>query len=1272
MKRIIFNILLCGLLSSHVLAQTNTEFWFAVPYIDKTHDSDGDNAADKGPNYFRISTGLSAAVVNFYYFPGGVQTLLHSESVGSNSVGTVTLGKTGQDIDLALVEADQYSTILKRGIYIESDLPVNIYYEIGSYNNTEIFTLKGAEALGTTFYPLIQTRYPNKNVTSGGCSGWALDSWTTVDIVATEDNTSVTISIPTTSSGGTNDIYEYKSNTATQNASKIFKQKATSAPNATLMGATHFEYDWSVPTLWTQKTLEVWKNGVLQSSSLQPKIWNDTTAANICCYCVGVYTINDGWENSAAGKHVILTYFQEQFHLGYTTLAAITNATVLDSTVTVPTSISFSGFTTTTITMHKGEIYSIKSASQGTKKPISGIKITSTKNIAVSVKDDSAQDGDCAGSIAADVIGDQNIPITKAGSKYIVPDFNTGNVNADQTLIIRALENGTVIKINGVTIITLNEGEMYEYTSFSRNDSYKLISANHPFLCMQISGYVTNGTDTELAGATLPSVDQCTGSSVVSFTRPQVTSFKFILLSHTNSAGTFFYKEGAGSWTGFNPTWTGIDTDGDAVSDLYYTVNPFTVNQGSNYMVKNTSTTFHLGYIHQVESGGSKGALYGYFSGFNTPEIRVKAKDIGGGNFQLYATGGVDASYSWKLIKPTPAGTDCANDYHLSVCSASQTTVVNGGTMNYGYYRYQCDATHPCLGTVISGIKDVYIPPTTGPGGQKNNMVIWFKANAGVCNNAGGVLANVGDPVLRWNNYGDMSNNALKAGTSNPLFASNYINYNPAVLFANGDTEYFNVDLSYLNNTSYSMFAVVRRDNANTKSYVLGTQQTGLNAGLHFGYRDDLDATVAQYGNDLDVTVKSYNNPVAPSIIHGSLDNANGKIIRELKNSLFFSNTNAAITQLNSTGQGVLGRGYDGEGFEGDIAEVVAYAQTFTAAQVNKIYSYLAIKYGISISQTPATNYTASDGTLIWKSSTAGSYKYDIAGIGRDDLSALYQKQSASANTDDILKIGIGAIATTNALNGNTISSDKLFLAWANNNVANSASGIVDLPATIQARNGRVWKIHEINGDIGACEIRFNLSNMGAIVTANLRLLLDADGVFSNATISAATATNNGDGSYSFSGINLSDGQYITIGSINSTTTPLIPVSIPVSGVGINTIFIHSSAELHIVSDAAIAPKKQGVLIPSLTTAQMNAIANPPQSLLIYNTSYSRYMYNAGTETAKAWQFVGEVTKNTSTQLSTGTGLYLGELRFNTTTKTMFYWDGTDWQEIKNTGNVTP
>lgn len=67
------------------------------------------------------------------------------------------------------------------------------------------------------------------------------------------------------------------------------------------------------------------------------------------------------------------------------------------------------------------------------------------------------------------------------------------------------------------------------------------------------------------------------------------------------------------------------------------------------------------------------------------------------------------------------------------------------------------------------------------------------------------------------------------------------------------------------------------------------------------------------------------------------------------------------------------------------------------------------------------------------------------------------------------------------------------------------------------------------------------------------------------------------------------------------------------SQVGINTVNPNSSSALDIVSS------DKGVLIPRMTTSQMNSIENPAQSLLVYDTTTGQIMQNVGTTSEKKW-----------------------------------------------------
>ena len=48
------------------------------------------------------------------------------------------------------------------------------------------------------------------------------------------------------------------------------------------------------------------------------------------------------------------------------------------------------------------------------------------------------------------------------------------------------------------------------------------------------------------------------------------------------------------------------------------------------------------------------------------------------------------------------------------------------------------------------------------------------------------------------------------------------------------------------------------------------------------------------------------------------------------------------------------------------MAEVVLYTEDLSDDDLNKVQSYLSLKYGLSLDQTTAQSYTASDGTEMW------------------------------------------------------------------------------------------------------------------------------------------------------------------------------------------------------------------------------------------------------------------------------------------------------------------
>lgn len=143
------------------------------------------------------------------------------------------------------------------------------------------------------------------------------------------------------------------------------------------------------------------------------------------------------------------------------------------------------------------------------------------------------------------------------------------------------------------------------------------------------------------------------------------------------------------------------------------------------------------------------------------------------------------------------------------------------------------------------------------------------------------------------------------------------------------------------------------------------------------------------------------------------------------------------------------------EWFEGGISEVILYDRYLDEMQRNKVESYLALKYGISLPDS--SDYFRSDGIPIWTAEDHPVYIHRVTGLGRDDGSLLYQKQSHNLYGDVGLTIGFNEIAQTNTTNSSTIG-DQAFILWADDNDSLTFEPM-DTSATLPARMERSWEI---------------------------------------------------------------------------------------------------------------------------------------------------------------------------------------------------------------------
>ncbi len=93
------------------------------------------------------------------------------------------------------------------------------------------------------------------------------------------------------------------------------------------------------------------------------------------------------------------------------------------------------------------------------------------------------------------------------------------------------------------------------------------------------------------------------------------------------------------------------------------------------------------------------------------------------------------------------------------------------------------------------------------------------------------------------------------------------------------------------------------------------------------------------------------------------------------------------------------------EEFKGNISEILVYNRVLSGLETQKVASYLAIKYGISLSQFDIKNYLNSKGETIWDIEKHKGFESSITGIGRDDASGLLQIKSNNMIDEGLLTI---------------------------------------------------------------------------------------------------------------------------------------------------------------------------------------------------------------------------------------------------------------------------
>ncbi len=311
---------------------------------------------------------------------------------------------------------------------------------------------------------------------------------------------------------------------------------------------------------------------------------------------------------------------------------------------------------TYTVSLNRGETYCILGTSKERSYSLGGTHITSDKEIAITISDDSVHDGANTHSNggAWDLIGDQTVPVSICGTEYVAMYSGNGASGYSHTptskVYITATQDNTTIQADISDVNTayylINAGET---KSLDIEDLSSIhISASAPVYVYQLSGLLakTNSYN-ELGSAILPPIT-CTGSTSVTFTRVLNSGFYVQVLSEYKNIGYFTFTNNTGTASNamsFDESeWSRVPNTGAAEDDdtWYFTNQAVSISTGTAYTLTNSNGLFHLSVFDQNNSSAS----FGYFSAFNSLAIHGVTEACEGDAVTLTASESL-GSYNW-------------------------------------------------------------------------------------------------------------------------------------------------------------------------------------------------------------------------------------------------------------------------------------------------------------------------------------------------------------------------------------------------------------------------------------------------------------------------------------------------------------------------------------------------------------------------------------------------------------------------------------------------
>ncbi len=296
-----------------------------------------------------------------------------------------------------------------------------------------------------------------------------------------------------------------------------------------------------------------------------------------------------------------------------------------NTTVSITPAQNITGYaagTTFTIVMNRGQVYSATATSPLPGEHLNGSVITSDKDIAVTVKDDELWSNTMWNGSCQDSDGDQIIPVSLLGREYIAVKglLNGPGTGLGDQLFITATQNGTTITQNGTPVagVTLNAGQTHRLPVSVGGAASTYITTSEPAYIWHMSG-----SGCEIGSTILPAIDECSGSSSVTFARSTNEPLFINLLVQAGGENNFFVN-GLGTIVTAGQFSPVPGTSGSWLS-AQVQLSPQAYPQGNVITVRNSSHIFHLGVLNGEPTG--TGTRFGYFSDYSPVSVTARTKN---------------------------------------------------------------------------------------------------------------------------------------------------------------------------------------------------------------------------------------------------------------------------------------------------------------------------------------------------------------------------------------------------------------------------------------------------------------------------------------------------------------------------------------------------------------------------------------------------------------------------------------------------------------------